>query len=70
MLAAHRCEYLSCRACTSPLSVLKALANAFLSIGARRQVQQSLVSCGVLYHSLSLSVHREDQRAATPFKLL
>jgi hypothetical protein len=41
-------------------NVIQSLANAFPGIGTRSDVQQALVSLGILDHRRSPSIHRQN----------
>jgi hypothetical protein len=45
-----------------PCAVVEPLANTFLSIGARDNVQKTLIGFGVLHNGCSFAVNREHYR--------
>ena len=55
-------EDLPGRAHPAICSIVEALPDGFEHIGARRDVQQTLIGLGVLYHGLRFAVHGEDDR--------
>jgi len=56
-------EKLSDWSCTAMCYVVEPLANTFLSIGARGNVEQTLIGFGVLHDRCSFAVNREHYRA-------
>jgi hypothetical protein len=70
MFAADVVEYLSRRASASVGYVIKALADAFRCVGTGRNVEQALISLGVLHDSRCLTLHREYYGALALLELL
>jgi hypothetical protein len=56
-------EKLTDWSCTAMCYVVEPLANTFLSIGARGNVEQTLIGFGVLHHGCCFAVNREHYRA-------
>jgi hypothetical protein len=50
--------------------VIQALADTFFGIGARSDIEQALIGCGVLHNGGGFSVYREHYRAFSFLKLL
>src|SRR5579864_1214988 len=56
-------EKVSCWTHPSLLRILKALSDAFLGIGARGNVEQTLIGFGVLHNSRRFALHGEHHWA-------
>ena len=63
MFAANLVKHLSRRACASVGDVIKPLADTFLGIGPRGNIEQSLIGFGVLYDGRCFALHHEDDGA-------
>jgi hypothetical protein len=70
ILGVKLAEKLSRWSCTAMGYVVDPLANAFLRIGARDNVEQTLIGFGVLHNRCSFAVDREHHRAFGLLKLL
>src|ERR1700680_5302094 len=69
MFAANLVKYLFGRAGASVDYVSNPLANAFYCIGTRSNIEQALISLGILHNRRRFPLYREHHRAFTLLEL-